>query len=410
MKNALVKRTWDLIIVGGGAAGFFAAVNYLERKPKAKVLMLEASNKLLAKVKISGGGRCNVTHACWEPKELVQHYPRGKKEMLGPFHQFACGDTVEWFDKRGVTLKIEEDGRMFPESNESQTIIDCLLDRAQQLGLQIKLSQRVSRIVKEEDSYTLQTQSDKYNGRQLFWATGGSEMGYKILEDFGIDCESRVPSLFSFNIKEKGLTQLMGLSMPNTRVDIKKLKLSANGPLLITHWGISGPGVLKLSAVGARKFAECNYRFEISVNWLNKPLEDIVEGLKEHIQEHRLKQIQNMSYGAFPKRLWFYLLERAGGLDEKGRLFESLKAKEINRLAELLHQDKYVVSGRTTYKEEFVTAGGIKLKAIDFKTMQLKEHSGFYLAGEVINVDAVTGGFNFQNAWTGGWIASQNMD
>lgn len=403
-----MSQHFDVICVGGGAAGFFTAINIAEKHPKLKIAILERGKEVLTKVRISGGGRCNVTHACFEPNELVKFYPRGEKELKGPFNQFCSGDTIEWFEKHGVELKIEDDGRMFPVSNSSQTIIDCFMNAAAKAGIKILTSQSVQSLYHSETSeeafWKIDTQHDKFTATKLVLSTGSNPKMWDLITGLGHTIVEPVPSLFTFNITDKRIKDLPGVSALAT-VQVKNTKLEATGPLLVTHWGMSGPGILKLSAWGARILAEKNYQFAISVNWLNDTdlaeAENILKSLK---QEHSKKVISKKSPFDFPNRLWEKLVLAAEiGEDLK---WADLSNKQIHNLAEQLTEGTYQVSGKSTYKDEFVTAGGIDLKEVNFKTMQSKLHPTLYFAGEIVNIDAITGGFNFQNAWTSGFIVA----
>jgi predicted Rossmann fold flavoprotein len=405
-----MNQDFDIIIVGGGAAGFFSAINIVEKKPKLKVAILERGKNVLEKVRISGGGRCNVTHACFEPNELVKFYPRGEKELRGPFHQFCSGDTIEWFEKHGVELKIEDDGRMFPVSNSSQTIIDCFLNATQKLGISVLTGQSVQSIYKKDNCWKIETQSEQYLTEKLILATGSNPKMWELLQTFGHAVVSPVPSLFTFNIKDPRIKDLMGVSALAT-VKVKDTKLSATGPLLITHWGMSGPGILKLSAWGARILHDKNYQFTIYVNWLNDlETEDAEKLLKELKIEHAKKAVSKKSPFDFPNRLWESLV-LASGIDTSTALgvtkWADLSKMQLQSLASQLTNGSFQVNGKSTFKEEFVTAGGIDLKEINFKTMESKLHENLYFAGEIVNIDAITGGFNFQNAWTSGFIAAR---
>lgn len=403
-----MSQHFDVICVGGGAAGFFTAINIAEKHPKLKIAILERGKEVLTKVRISGGGRCNVTHACFEPNELVKYYPRGEKELKGPFNQFCSGDTIEWFEKHGVELKIEDDGRMFPVSNSSQTIIDCFMNAAAKAGIKILTSQSVQSLYHSETSeeafWKIDTQHDKFTATKLVLSTGSNPKMWEMITGLGHSIVEPVPSLFTFNITDKRIKDLPGVSALAT-VKVKNTKLEATGPLLVTHWGMSGPGMLKLSAWGARILAEKKYQFAISVNWLNDTdlaeAENILKSLK---QEHSKKVISKKSPFDFPNRLWEKLVLAAEiGEDLK---WADLSNKQIHNLAEQLTEGTYQVSGKSTYKDEFVTAGGIDLKEVNFKTMQSKLHPTLYFAGEIVNIDAITGGFNFQNAWTSGFIVA----
>ncbi len=403
-----MSQHFDVICVGGGAAGFFTAINIAEKHPKLKIAILERGKEVLTKVRISGGGRCNVTHACFEPNELVKFYPRGEKELKGPFNQFCSGDTIEWFEKHGVELKIEDDGRMFPVSNSSQTIIDCFMNAAAKARIKILTSQSVQSLyyseTSEEAFWKIDTQHDKFTATKLVLSTGSNPKMWDLIKGLGHSIVEPVPSLFTFNITDKRIKDLPGVSALAT-VKVKNTKLEATGPLLVTHWGMSGPGILKLSAWGARILAEKKYQFAISVNWLNDTdlaeAENILKSLK---QEHSKKVISKKSPFDFPNRLWEKLVLAAEiGEDLK---WADLSNKQIHNLAEQLTEGTYQVSGKSTYKDEFVTAGGIDLKEVNFKTMQSKLHPTLYFAGEIVNIDAITGGFNFQNAWTSGFIVA----
>ena len=399
----------DVIIIGGGAAGFFTAINAAENNPKLKIIILERGKEVLTKVKVSGGGRCNVTHAEFLPKELTQNYPRGEKELLGPFHSFMTGDTIEWFEKRGVALKIEADGRMFPVSDSSQTIIDCFLLEAKRLGVKILLNQSVKEIQKEENHFTIHTTIDTFSAEKIVVATGSNPKIWKLLEDLGHTIVPAVPSLFTFNIKDSRIIDLPGLS---TDASVKvldekgKMILESNGPLLITHWGMSGPAILKLSAWGARMLEPLKYKFNIEVNWLNTLSEEEVFDALKNLKTLQGKQTL-FKYAQFelPKRLWQSLVKAAGIMETL--TWADATRENLQNLANQLTAGVFEVAGKSTFKEEFVTAGGVDLKEVNFKTFESRKIDGLYLAGEVLNIDAITGGFNFQNAWTGSYLAAQ---
>jgi predicted Rossmann fold flavoprotein len=403
-----MNQDFDIIVVGGGAAGFFSAINIVERNPNLKVAILERGKEVLSKVRISGGGRCNVTHACFEPNELVKYYPRGEKELRGPFHQFCSGDTIEWFENHGVELKIEEDGRMFPVSNSSQTIIDCFLTASHKLGITILTGQSVQSIFNIEGSaenyWKIETQTENYLAEKLILATGSNPKIWDLLHTFGHAIITPVPSLFTFNIKDPRIKELPGIA---THVSVKVIgsKLESTGPLLITHWGMSGPAILKLSAWGARILHDKNYQFAIQVNWLNDiDTEETETLLKELKQEHAKKTVAKKSPLELQNRLWESLVFASGiGSETK---WADLSKTQLQNLANQITKGVFQVNGKSTFKEEFVTAGGIDLKEINFKTMESKIHPNLYFAGEIVNIDAITGGFNFQNAWTSGFIVA----
>ena len=399
-----MNQNFNIIIVGGGAAGFFTAINIVEKNPKLKVAILERGTEVLNKVRISGGGRCNVTHACFEPNELVKFYPRGEKELRGPFHQFCSGDTIEWFEKHGVELKIEADGRIFPVSNSSQTIIDCFLKATQKLGITVLTRQSVQSIFKKDSLWKVETQTENYLAEKLILATGSNPKVWEMLQNFGHAIVSPVPSLFTFNIKDSRIKELPGVAAHVT-VKVKDTKLSSTGPLLITHWGMSGPAILKLSAWGARILHDKNYQFTIFVNWLNDAEKADVENmLKELKQEHAKKSVSKKSPFELTNRLWESLV-LASGIESETK-WADLSKIQLQNLANQLTNGTFQVNGKSTFKEEFVTAGGIDLKEINFKTMESKLHESLYFAGEIVNIDAITGGFNFQNAWTSGYIVA----
>ena len=399
-----MNQNFDIIIVGGGAAGFFTAINIVEKNPKLKVAILERGAEVLQKVRISGGGRCNVTHAIFEPNELVKFYPRGEKELRGPFHQFCSGDTIEWFEKHGVELKIEADGRMFPVSNSSQTIIDCFLKATQKLGIAVLTGQSVQSIFKKDTAWKIETQTENYLAEKLILATGSNPKVWEMLQNFGHAVVSPVPSLFTFNIKDSRIKELPGVAAQVT-VKVKDTKLTSTGPLLITHWGMSGPAILKLSAWGARILHDKNYQFTIFVNWLNDAdKEDVEKKLKDLKQEHAKKSVSKKSPFELTNRLWESLV-LASGIEAETK-WADLSKIQLQNLANQLTNGTFQVNGKSTFKEEFVTAGGIDLKEINFKTMESKLHENLYFAGEIVNIDAITGGFNFQNAWTSGFIVA----
>lgn len=396
---------YDVILVGGGAAGFFTAINLAERQPSLRIAILERGKEVLSKVKISGGGRCNVTHACFIPNELVQFYPRGSKELLGPFHQFCSGDTIEWFERRGVELKIEEDGRMFPTTDSSQTIIDCFTKATAQYKIDVLQGISVQGVYQSEKGWKLDTTKESMMCAQLVFTTGSNPKIWQMMGELGHRLVEPVPSLFTFNIKDKRIQDLMGVST-EASIKVKGTKLEATGPLLITHWGMSGPGILRLSAWGARILAEKNYQFHIVVNWLpTVDREDLLEQLKDFKHEHAKKMVMKRGLFDFPTRLWERLVQ-AAQIDAT-QTWADVNNKQMQALMLQLQEGEFQVNGKSTFKEEFVTAGGIDLRDVNFKTMESKINADLYFAGEILNIDAITGGFNFQNAWTTGFLAAQ---
>ncbi len=395
-------RKADVIIVGGGAAGFFTAINIAENNPNLKVIILERGKDVLTKVKISGGGRCNVT----------QNYPRGEKELLGPFHSFMTGDTIEWFEKRGVALKIEEDGRMFPTTNSSQTIIDCFISETKRLGIDVLKNHAVKSVQKSDDAWLISTSETEFLAEKLVLATGSNSKIWKLVESLGHTIEAPVPSLFTFNIKDERIAELPGIAT-NASVEVMDYNgrtiLESDGPLLITHWGMSGPAILKLSAWGARLLAPTNYHFKIKINWLLDLSEEVViDKLKELKAVNSKQSVFKYSQFELPKRLWQNLV-RAAGINDTQRWADTSNHEFIS-LANQLTAGVFEVEGKSTFKEEFVTAGGVELKEVNFKTFESKLNNNLYFAGEILNIDAITGGFNFQNAWTGGFLVAKAIN
>ncbi len=402
----------DVVIIGGGAAGFFAAINSAQLNKGCTVLLLEKSSKLLSKVRVSGGGRCNITHACFDNNALVKSYPRGERELKNVFSRFTTSDTIEWFQKRGVQIKTEADGRMFPESNSSETVIDCLLQEAKSADVQIRLNVDITEINKnEQEEFILKAvNGDLFKCKKLIVATGGNakEQAYDWLKKTGHTIVKPVPSLFTFNVPNDPITQLMGISVPLAKVKIKTAKLEVEGPLLITHWGFSGPAVLKTSAIGARLLNELNYEFTVAISWLPKHTEEKIRiEFSNQRDEQAAKMVINNCPVELPKRLWEHFLIRSG-IDKNTR-WADLTKKNTTDLINCMLNNEYNVKGKTTFKEEFVTCGGIKLKEINFSTMESKVVPDLYFAGEVMDIDGITGGFNFQNAWSSGWIAANNL-
>ena len=396
------------MIIGGGAAGFFTAINAKEMNPKLDITILEKGKEVLQKVKISGGGRCNVTHACFEPKELVQFYPRGEKELLGPFHQFMTGDTFEWFENNGIPLKIEKDNRVFPESNSSQTIIDCFLNKTRHLGISVLKNHGVTTIQKQANSWLVTTKEQQFVCDAVVMAAGSSKKVWELSKALRHSIISPVPSLFTFNIKDPRIKDLLGISVPNATVQLEDTNLEASGPLLITHWGMSGPAILKLSAFGARVLAKKNYEYKVQVDWLSRPTHKIVNVLLNLKKKHSKKQVIVRSpFEEIPKRLWerFVLASKIKTTFN----WADVSHHQIEALANQLTKSVFTAKGKSTFKEEFVTAGGVDLKEINFKNFESKLQKNLFFVGEVLNIDAVTGGFNFQNAWTGGWLCAKAL-
>ncbi|MBB6461221.1 BaiN/RdsA family NAD(P)/FAD-dependent oxidoreductase [Flammeovirga kamogawensis] len=393
-------------VIGGGAAGYFAAIKAAENK--AEVHLLEKTSKVLGKVKISGGGRCNVTNATFNTVQLSKNYPRGEKFLKKAFNIFNAEHTLEWFGKRGVKIKEEPDKRMFPESNDSQTIIDCLQKEAFKNHVNLRLSSTVTKLITKPDNKVgLVINGNEEVFDSVIICTGGQPKidGLKWLADLGHKIEKPVPSLFTFKIQDKKLTSLMGLSVPDAKVRvIGEKKLQETGPLLVTHWGISGPVVLRTSAWGARVLSDKNYHFSILISWFNKYSDqDLRTFIQEQKEKLRKKQIKNNNPFALPQRLWDYCLDKVGIPESK--LWLDLSKKELNKIVEMLLADEYEVKGTTKFKEEFVTCGGVSLTDIDVKTMQSKHIKNLYFAGELMDIDGITGGFNFQAAWTTGFIS-----
>ena len=406
-----MKQNLRVAIIGGGAAGFFSALSAKNHFPDAEVTIYEKSAKLLAKVKVSGGGRCNVTNACFENRALSKFYPRGENQLRKAFELFNAQSTVDWFAARNVPLVTLPDNCIFPKSDDSQTIIDCFENEAQKLGVQIKIQSPLAEITLLEDgTFSMKSGEQTIFADKIIIATGGTpkRSGLDWLEKLGCKIIDPLPSLFTFNMPNEPIKSLMGIVVENTVVKVESTKLSAQGPLLITHWGMSGPAILKLSAWGARILAEKNYNFAILVNWLGEVKEDqLRKDLDQTIDLHGAKMIGNLNPFLFPNRLWNYLLEKSG-INPELR-WKEIGKKNANKLTNTLLNDRYEVSGKTTFKEEFVTAGGVALDQIDFKTMEHREVKGLHFAGEILDIDGITGGFNFQSAWTTGWIAGKSI-
>ncbi|MGB0838314.1 MAG: NAD(P)/FAD-dependent oxidoreductase [Flavobacteriaceae bacterium] len=399
----------DVIVVGGGAAGFFTAINLKEQRPELNVVILEKSNQLLSKVRISGGGRCNVTHACFIPKDLVKNYPRGQKELLGPFHKFMTGDVMEWFEERGVPLKIEKDNRIFPQANTSQAIIDCFMSLSSKLGIEIRTSTGLKDFRQLENGHwEVDLSEETLVSRALVLCPGPSKPIWKLMEAMDYKIVDPVPSLFTFNITDPRLEEIPGVAVPKARIWVEGSKLKSKGPVLITHWGLSGPGILKLSSLGARFFHEKNYNFKVFINWIGIDRDEVEDLIEDYSYEHRKNTVHQRSiHEHIPKRLWEKLL--AYVQIRPGRRWGDLSKKEKQDLENVLFASCFQVTKKSTFKEEFVTAGGLSLKQINFKNFESKLHPRLYMAGEFIDIDAVTGGFNFQNAWTGGYLIAQDL-
>ncbi|MHA4812035.1 BaiN/RdsA family NAD(P)/FAD-dependent oxidoreductase [Flavitalea flava] len=396
-----------LLVIGGGAAGLFCAVNAARLFPSMQVTILEKTGKLLSKVKVSGGGRCNVTHHCDDITEMAKKYPRGTHFVKKAFHRWFTTDTIKWFEERGVALKAEPDGRMFPVTDSSQTIIDCLMQEVNKLGIEIRMKTEVVSIEGTGSFRVLLSDGRDLSADYVCIACGGfPKVGlFEWIVRLGHSIEPPVPSLFTFNMPGHPITQLMGVSVPDAQVKISGSRLQERGPLLITHWGLSGPVVLRLSAWGARELAARNYEFNLTINWIPSFTEQTArEKLQEIRQEWAPQKIGNKNPFGLPQRLWEYLLAGAGA--GKDLRWADLPAREQNKLVNQLCTAEFSVKGKTTFKEEFVTAGGVKLSEVDPSTMQSKKMPGLFFAGEILDVDGITGGFNFQHAWTSGWIAA----
>ena len=403
-----------IVVIGGGAAGFFGAITCAEANPQLQVTLLEKSNKLLSKVRVSGGGRCNVTHNCFVPSVFSQHYPRGSKQLKEAFKTFGAAETIAWFEQRGVKLKAEADGRMFPVTDSSETIIDCLMQQARKAGIQIRTSTGVERIEPKLGADGLR-QFELYlsNGQtmtadRVLVSTGGNPKsgGYDWLRELGHAIQEPVPSLFTFNVPASPLKELQGIAVPKARVRIAGQKLEYEGPLLITHWGYSGPAVLKLSAWGARLFHEQNYHFTALINWIPEYTEETLrENLQQYRQAHPKKVVSTNPLFGLPQRLWKALTQLADIPAETK--WGELPAKNTNKMVEALLRAPFEVKGKTTFKEEFVTCGGIDLSQVNMKTLESRLQPGLYFAGEVLDIDGITGGFNFQAAWTTGFLAGK---
>lgn len=395
-----------VLILGGGASGFFCAANLDAHL--YDVVILEQQQSVLQKVKISGGGRCNVSHACFDARDLVKFYPRGHKELMSVFSKFQPGDTLQWFEERGVNLKIEEDNRIFPVSNSSQSIIDCLLKATVQNNVTVHTKNTIKEIILKEKSYTIKTNQGEWDADFVVFATGSSAKSWKMIQNLGHTIVAPVPSLFTFNCKDPLLKDLPGTSFNWATLTIKELKTEEQGPLLITHWGISGPAVLKLSAWKARELFALNYQFEIEVNFISLSYNEADEIFADYRLQHPKKMLGQSKIFNVTQRFWNKILEISNINPDKQ--IAQLNKKEIQKILECLCRKKLSVEGKSTFKDEFVTAGGVELKEIDFKTMRSKLLPHFYLCGEVLNIDAITGGFNFQACWSEAWLIAQDLN
>lgn len=400
-----------LIIIGGGAAGFFCAINAASLNPELDIVIIEKTSKVLSKVKVSGGGRCNVTHSCFSISEMIKKYPRGGGFLKKAFHQFFTTDTINWFQQRGVQLKTEPDGRMFPVTDSSQTIIDCMMKEVSHYGISIMMQREVAELSASNGGWSILFKDGTTTTTDIICvASGGYPRATQFdwLKKLGHSIEEPVPSLFTFNMPGNSIVDLMGITVPNVSVKITGSKLAEQGPLLITHWGMSGPAILKLSAWGARELSRLNWKFELIINWL--PIYN-EQSLKEKFHQVRFEiaaqKIINRNPFSLPQRLWQYLLQQSGVHAEMR--WADLPAKEQNKLIKNICSQPFPVNGKTTFKEEFVTAGGVAPEEVDHNTMQSKKVAGLFFAGEVLNIDGVTGGFNFQNAWTTGYIAAKGI-
>ena len=396
----------EIAIIGGGAAGYFTAAN-LGRELGKQTVLFEQASLPLQKVRVSGGGRCNVTHACFDPQELVEFYPRGKKELLSVFHKFQPGDTMEWFESRKVPLKIEDDNRIFPISNSSLSIIECLLNEVEKNQVETKFGETVLGIQKKENSFLIQTKSNSYEFEKVIFTPGSSVKSMDLMKNLGHTMVKPVPSLFTFNIKDERLKDLMGISFEWAEISIPQLKLESEGPMLITHWGLSGPGILRLSAWGALELNKLNYEFQIQINFIQKELEECMDFLNEFKIENAKKSVYKINPFSFPKRFWHRILEIHK--IPQDLTFSHLNKNQIQLISKELTEGIYNVKGKSTFKDEFVTAGGVDLKEVNFKTMESKVIPNLFIAGEILNIDAITGGFNFQACWSEAFLISEYL-
>jgi len=398
------NKTYKLVVIGAGAAGVFAAIHATKALESGTVLILEKSLHPLLKVKISGGGRCNVTHACFNPAQLVHNYPRGSKELRGPFSYFQPLNTIEWFQEHGVVLKTEEDGRMFPVTDNSQTIIDCLLKAAN--DVEIQYGKNVVSVRKNEKFIIEIKNGEKIEADSLMLATGSSAAGYALAQSLGHTIVEPIPSLFTFNIPSCALSHLSGISVEKTAVSLPEFGYKQKGPLLITHWGFSGPAVLKLSAYAARELHGCNYSTQCLIDWLpDVETEMLRKEILKTKQAHPTKYVTNEPHALLPRQLWKTFVELCSIAEETR--WGHLSKEQMEKLIQKIKGDSYLIEGKTTYKQEFVTCGGVRLSEVNFKTMESKLVGGLYFGGEILDVDGITGGFNFQAAWTTGYLAGK---
>lgn len=398
-----------IVVIGGGAAGFFGAITCAEANPHAHVILLEKARALLSKVRVSGGGRCNVTHACFDPALLVRHYPRGNKALRGPFTRFQPRDTIAWFAKRGVELKTEEDGRMFPITDSSETIIHCLMKAARDCHVDIRTECGVTDITAREDQFILTLgNEEQLSCDSLLVATGSSPKVYSWLQTLGHTIQPAVPSLFTFNIPGSPLQELAGISVPRVELKIENTPLEQSGPLLITHWGFSGPAVLKLSAWGARLLHEMDYKAKLHINWLpDLTLPQLREQILSCKSTYSARLALNESPVDLPRNLWKKLVGMSSISSDLR--WAAINKQQIDQLLKNLNDGVYTIHGKSTYKEEFVTCGGVTLDEVNFKTMESRIVPKLFFAGEILDIDGVTGGFNFQNAWTTAWLAGHAL-
>ena len=402
---------FDLVVVGGGAAGFMTAVTAAENGVK-RIIILEGSSKLMEKVRISGGGRCNVTNASWIPSELAENYPRGGIKLLESFNRFAAGDVFDWFEKRGLNLKIEADNRVFPVSDSSLDVISCLKKNAINKGVEISTKFFVKEILKTSDNLFTIFNREKFSiiAKNIILSTGGHPSGYKLAKNFGHSIIRPVPSLFTFSTKEKKLNECSGVSIKNIDIEIQlnNKSFKNRGDLLITHWGFSGPAVLKLSSIAARELFDQKYKFNLIIRWSNleyKELKEKIDNLK--FNNGKLNLINLRPLPLLTKRLWVFLLNKME--INKDKKWSDLLANEREKMINSLLKDKYIISSKGPFGEEFVTSGGVSINEVNFKSMESLICPGLFFSGEVLDVDGITGGFNFQHCWTSGWLAGQSV-